>query len=180
MTTKRIVITGGPGTGKTSIINELVKRGHRCLEEVSRQVTLEARENGVEQLFLTDPILFSKKLLDGRIAQFEEASSMDAAITFLDRGIPDVVAYMDFIGDPYPEEFTIACREHAYDMVFVLKPWEDIFVSDSERYENFEQAQAIHHHLVDTYSNYGYALVDVPFGTVEERTNFVVNVVNSL
>ncbi|MGB1308804.1 MAG: AAA family ATPase, partial [Oceanihabitans sp.] len=30
MKTKKIVITGGPGTGKSSIINELIKRGYGC------------------------------------------------------------------------------------------------------------------------------------------------------
>ncbi|MEO6346815.1 MAG: AAA family ATPase, partial [Aquaticitalea sp.] len=70
MHTKKIVITGGPGTGKSSIINELKARGHVCFDEISRQVTLEAREKGIEQLFLTEPLLFSELLLKGRLKQF--------------------------------------------------------------------------------------------------------------
>ena len=48
MERKRIVITGGPGTGKTTIINSLIESGYSCMEEVSRQITLEAQKNGVE------------------------------------------------------------------------------------------------------------------------------------
>jgi predicted ATPase len=45
---KRIVITGGPSTGKTTLIKQLQSRGFLCFEEISRQVTLEARSRGVE------------------------------------------------------------------------------------------------------------------------------------
>ncbi|MBQ0787779.1 MAG: ATP-binding protein, partial [Oceanihabitans sp.] len=88
MNTKKIIITGGPGTGKTSIINELVKRGYNCIEEISRQITLKAREDGIEQLFLTEPLLFSELLLKGRKKQFEEANAFKEDFIFLDRGIP--------------------------------------------------------------------------------------------
>ena len=72
MITKKIVITGGPGTGKSSIINELTKRGYTCYEEISRQVILNARKDGIEQLFLTKPLLFSELLLKGREQQYVE------------------------------------------------------------------------------------------------------------
>ena len=62
LNTKKIVITGGPGTGKSSLINELIKRGYTCLEEISRQVTLDAKKQGIDQLFLTNPLLFSELL----------------------------------------------------------------------------------------------------------------------
>ena len=92
---------------------------------------------------------------------------------FLDRGIPDVLAYMHYIGDSYPSFFDQACRDHNYDRIFILPPWEEIYVSDDERYENYEQAKLIYNHLVETYEKYGYNLIEVPKGTVEERTNSV-------
>ncbi|MDO6596968.1 ATP-binding protein [Oceanihabitans sp. 2_MG-2023] len=180
MNTKKIVITGGPGTGKTSIINELTKRGYHCMEEISRQITLKAREDGIEQLFLTEPLLFSELLLKGRKQQFVDADALTNDFVFLDRGIPDVLAYMDFIGDDYPKEFEDACKENLYDHVFILAPWQEIFSSDSERYENFEQAIEIHKHLLNTYKTYNYSLLDVPFGAIESRTDFILNVVKAL
>lgn len=172
---KKIVIAGGPGTGKTTLINALIEKGYNCLEEISRQVTLNARKQGIEQLFLTEPLLFSKLLLEGRIQQFEAAEKATSEVVFFDRGIPDVLAYMDYIGDSYPEAFIEACKAHQYDAILMLKPWAEIFESDSERYENFEQALTIHKYLEDTYSKYGYEIIDVPFGTIEERTTFVTN-----
>ncbi|WP_411768555.1 AAA family ATPase [Winogradskyella sp. A3E31] len=174
MNTKIITITGGPGTGKSSIINELLKRGYTCFEEISRQVTLEARQQGIEQLFLTKPLLFSEKLLEGRKNQFLEAIKADEDLVFLDRGLPDILAYMDYIGDTYPDNFIETCKAYTYDKAFILAPWESIFKSDNERYENFEQSQVIHTHLIDTYKRFGYDLINVPFESVEKRTDFIL------
>ena len=178
MNAKKIVITGGPGTGKSSLIDELKHRAHVCFEEISREVTLNARKNGVEQLFLTNPLLFSELLLKGRLDQFNEACNTDASHVFMDRGLPDVLAYLDYANTNYPNDFDVTCRTNVYDHVFVLAPWQDIYKSDNERYENFEQAIDIHEFLLDTYRRFGYQLIDVPFGSVETRTDFILEALN--
>ncbi len=169
-----IVIIGGPGSGKTTIIDGLVQKGHCCYPEISRQVTAEAQEQGIEQLFLEKPLLFSQLLLEGRKKQFRDALLEPHQTVFLDRGIPDVLAYMHYIGDSYPASFDTACREHNYSKIFILPPWENIYISDQERYENFEQAQFIHNHLVETYQKYGYELIEVPKDTVDNRILFIL------
>ncbi|MFK7833199.1 MAG: AAA family ATPase [Winogradskyella sp.] len=178
MNPKKVVIAGGPGTGKTTIINALKQRGFLCYDEISRQITLQARQDGIEQLFLTEPLLFSQKLLEGRTQQFKDAAQETEATVFLDRGLPDVIAYMDYIGDTYPKPFIDACEAHTYDAIFILAPWQEIFTSDSERYENFEEAIEIHHHLLDTYKRFGYELTDVPFGNVDSRVDFILESLN--
>ncbi len=179
MNTRRIVITGGPGTGKSSIIDELQQRGHICFEEISRQITLEARENGVDQLFLTQPLLFSQLLLEGRNKQYVEADKYDNATVFMDRGLPDVLAYMDFFGSDYPEDFISVCAKSTYDVVFILSPWQEIFQCDNVRYETFEQSELIHERLLKTYAHFNYHLIDIPFDTVEKRVDFILDSLNS-
>lgn len=170
-----IVLLGGPGTGKSTLINELVARGYCCYPEISREVTLEAQKRGVEQLFLEQPLLFSEMLLEGRIQQFKNASQEPDSVVFIDRGIPDVVAYMDYIGDEYPEFFTKACEDYKYSKTFILPPWEEIYQSDTERYENFEQALEIQKHLIETYKKYDYDLIEVPKDTVENRILYILD-----
>nr|WP_315256629.1 ATP-binding protein [uncultured Flavobacterium sp.] len=170
-----IVIIGGPGTGKSSIINGLVAKGYCCYPEISREVTLEAQKRGIEQLFLEDPLLFSQMLLDGRIKQFNNAQNEPHQWVFIDRGIPDVVAYLDYIGDDYPNHFVDACNENVYTKIFILPPWEAIYQSDSERYENFDQAKTIYKHLTQTYINYGYDLIEVPKDSVDNRILFILD-----
>lgn len=172
---KKIVVTGSPGTGKTAIIKALSEKGFVCFPEISREITLEARVQGVEQLFLEDSLLFSQKLLDRRTQQFYEAENASGNIVFLDRGIPDIIAYMDYIGAGYPSCFIEACKKYIYDAVFLLPPWKEIYVPDSERYESFQQAIAIHHYLEKTYKKYGYHIVKIPKGKISARVNFIIN-----
>ncbi|GLB49291.1 ATP-binding protein [Neptunitalea lumnitzerae] len=178
MSSKKVVITGGPGSGKTSLINELLKRKFHCLPEISREIILEAKRQGIDQLFLKDPILFSEKLLHGRILQYKTIQ-VETPYLFFDRGIHDVVAYMDFINNTYPDIFHNACEQYIYDKVFMLPPWEEIYISDNERYESYEQAVAIFDSLKETYKRYGYELIEVPFGTIEERTDFILSELNT-
>jgi predicted ATPase len=174
MNKKIILLIGGPSSGKTTLINHLETEGHICYPEISREVILKAREEGVDYLFLENPMLFSERLLEGRIKQYQNAVNEEKPV-FIDRGIPDVVAYMDFIGDTYPDEFVAACETYKYDKVFVLPPWEEIYTSDAERYESYEEASKIHNYLVDTYTKYGYELHEVPKTSVEERFQFIIN-----
>ena len=73
MNKELIVITGGPGTGKTTIINGLLEKGYTCFPEISREIINDARKQGFEQLFLEKPLLFSELLLEGRRKQFYQA-----------------------------------------------------------------------------------------------------------
>ena len=175
MSQEIIVIIGGPGTGKTTIIDGLLAKGYCCYPEISREVTLQAKKEGIDQLFLENPLLFSELLLNGRKNQFINAQNEPHSIVFLDRGIPDVLAYMHYIGDSYPVIFDLTCRENIYTKIFILPPWENIYIADNERYENYEQATLIHQHLVETYQKYGYTLIEVPKDTVDNRINFILD-----
>ncbi len=171
---QKIVLTGGPGTGKTTILDALQKQGFICKSEVSRQVTKMARKNGIEQLFLKDPLLFSKLLLEGRVQQYKDSLSLNGDFVFFDRGIPDVHAYMNYLGLKYPEVYKRKSKKYTYDAVFLMPPWQKIYITDNERYESFEQSLAIHNHLKNTYESLGYKIIEVPFGDIKKRVSFIL------
>lgn len=175
MKTERIVITGGPGSGKTALIKYLELKGHVVFHEISREIILEAQKQGIEQLFLENPLLFSEKLIEGRVKQFEMAADVNSPNIFYDRGLPDVSAYMDFMEIHSPESFSEVCRIHRYNTIFVLPPWEEIYEKDNERYESFEQAEKIYSSLKKSYENFGYLPYEVPVGTIEERVQYILN-----
>ena len=85
-----IVLIGGPGTGKSTLIDALMQKRYCCYPEISRQITIDAQKQGIDQLFLEKPLLFSEMLLAGRIKQYQDARAEQHEIVFLDRGIPDV------------------------------------------------------------------------------------------
>ncbi|WP_117884094.1 AAA family ATPase [Aureibaculum luteum] len=172
---KKIVITGGPGTGKTTLINELERRNLICIPEISRQITLEARSNGIEYLFLNDPLLFSKLLLEGRENQYLEALKLDADIIFFDRGIPDIHAYMNHTETQFPKIYIQKSEKYKYDSVFLLPPWEEIYTTDDERYESFEMATDLYQHLKHAYTELGYNILEVPVGEINFRVDFILD-----
>lgn len=174
MSKQIVVIIGGPGSGKTTLIQELIQKGHICYPEISREITFEARKQGIEQLFLEKPLLFSELLLEGRKKQHQNALSEEHNLIFIDRGIPDILAYMHYIGDSYPSFFDEACIQFRYDKIFFLPPWKEIYIEDEARYENYRQAELIAGHLMETYTRYGYQPIEVPKDTPHNRILFIL------
>lgn len=174
MKPKKIVLIGGPGTGKSAVIDELMSQSFDCKVEISRQVTIEAKKRGIDQLFLEDPIWFSKQLLEARTKQFVESNSSKSNIVFFDRGLPDVVAYLDYIQVSYDDEFINRCKSYSYDKVFILPTWAEIFTQDNERYETFNEAIKIQDYLKKWYIFFGYNLIEVPKATVNDRIDFIL------
>jgi len=183
---QKIVITGAPGTGKTSIIKKLEENDFFCYHEIIRDFTLEAKKDSTSDDFMSNPLTFVKdpfefniKILKGRIEQYMASKENKRELLFFDRAIPDVLAYMDFFKQEYNDTFIKACKEHIYSTIFLLPPWREIYVSDNERLESFEEAKQIHYYLEKTYRNYGYKIELVPFGTVQERVDFILNTINN-
>ena len=186
MSAKKIVITGGPGTGKTSLIKHLEEDGFFCYHEIIRDLTSEAINGGdisaIESnplVFVDDPYQFNQRILKGRLQQFQKASNTTESVVFFDRGLPDVLAYMDYFDQAYGPDFVDTCKNNQYDKVVILPPWEDIYQSDEGRFESFEEANAIHLELVKTYNFYGYDPIILPFGTLRERSSFVSELIKS-
>lgn len=170
---QKIVITGGPSTGKSTLINKLSKQNYTCLEEISREVILEARKKGIEHLFISSPVLFSEILLERRTLQYQKANNINTNIVFFDRGIIDIIAYLNFSKTPYDIDFNSVLNKTKYQKVFICPPWQEIHETDNERYESFEQANEIHLHLMEAYEKEGYHPIEIPFGTPEERCLFI-------
>ena len=48
------------------------------MQEISREVTQAARQQGIEQLFVSDPLAFSQALFEGRKTQFIESGQIES------------------------------------------------------------------------------------------------------
>ncbi|MCX6118786.1 MAG: AAA family ATPase [Proteobacteria bacterium] len=73
-------------------------------------------------------------------------------------------------------EFENAAKMYRYNSaVFVLPPWREIFVNDSERRLSYEMSLAFYRLIVDAYKDSKYNLVEVPMGSIEDRAKFVLD-----
>ena len=168
---KRIVLTGGPASGKTTLLNYIRSRNYFCFPEVSRDITKKAQEQGIPHLFLKDPLAFSQEVWKQRRKHFRQADSLPETSSplFYDRGLPDTVAYHRYTNEYYPEIWDRYCQDNRYDCVFYLPPWKEIYVQDTERYETFAEAEKIAAHLKETYESYKYTVIEIVPGSLEDR-----------
>lgn len=172
--TLKIVLTGAPGTGKTTVLNLLRSKDYFCMEEVSREIIKEAEQKGTKRMFLSEPILFSQKILDKRIDQYLESSKSSEVFCFFDRGLPDVTAYLNSTQTPFDDFFELSNHKHLYDVVFVFPPWKEIYTKDNERFETYDEALKIHKEIIDEYKKTHQNIVVVPKTTPNERLEFVL------
>lgn len=185
MKTEKIVLTGGPSTGKTSVINALEDMGHLCIHELVRQMTAAEKENDGNQDFVANPILsvqdpvaFNNMLLEGRIEQYKSIAKKDVEVVFFDRGIPDVHSYMNCFGQTYDKAFERPAHDFRYDRVFLMPPWREIYTNDAERFETYEESERIFTALKKTYQKFGYEVISIPKASISERMDFILNMIN--
>ncbi len=173
MDSKRVIITGGPGFGKTSIIEELESRNYSCKHEVSRTIIKEQLAAGGDILPWKNLSNFSELLMQNRIKQFEEAHPKE--FTFFDRGLPDIIAYMQKDELNIPISYNKKVKECFYfTTVFIVPPWKEIYKNDDERKEDYETACMLNKVIIDTYQNFGYNTVTLPKFSVKERADLIL------
>ena len=174
----KVVITGGPGTGKSTLLEALKVRGFRCFEEVSRDLIEEGNKKGMANYFLEAPLAFSEALFEGRFAQYQTAKNLPfqapKPFVFFDRGLLDVVAYLESLGQEN-NPLKNKARNYPYDRVVFLPPWKKIYHKDAQRLEEFEQAEKLSKALWNTYSREGVDPFVLPPGTVNERVEALLN-----
>lgn len=170
--TQKYIISGGPGAGKTTLINGLRDQGYSCSAEVSRRLIIEEVNSGSDCLPWLDINCFAAKVLQEMIIDWNSVP-VDQ-LTFFDRGIPDIIAYLKFAQKVVPDVFYLNLDRYNYhQMVFMLPPWEDIYVNDEERWQTFEQSETIYCILKNTYIQAGFDLIEVPRTNLADRISFI-------
>ncbi|MEZ8630261.1 AAA family ATPase [Vibrio lentus] len=169
-----IVFTGGPGSGKTSVIDALKSLGYRCAPEVGRKVIqLQVEQQGSALPWL-DKVAFRDEMVREELANYQAFESNEQPV-FFDRSIVDSYGYSLLETLPIPQSLLNRCNELEYNSkVFIFPPWDSIFINDQERKQDFDEAIATYEKMVAAYTQFGYQLVEVPKLSVEERVEFIL------
>jgi len=167
------VITGGPGSGKSTLVEALIGPGCFGMPEAGRAIIQDQVAIGGGALPWADRSMFAELMLAWELRSYREALKQSGPVVF-DRGLPDVVAYLRLCGLSVPSHAERAARGFRYHhRVFIAPPWKEIFAQDAERKQSFEEAQATYEALVESYSALNYELILLPRSSVEERVKFV-------
>lgn len=163
------VLTGGPGSGKSTLIDGLRAAGFAGTEEAGRAIIRNQTAISGPALPWSDPMLFAEMMLSWEMRSHEIARTQ-AGTVFFDRGVPDTLGYLRLTGLPVPQYMEKAAELFRYNRrVFILPPWPEIFTQDSERRQSLEEAGRTYRAVAEAYTSCGYALVTVPPAPVEDR-----------
>lgn len=166
------VITGGPGVGKTTLLHELARRGYACVPEAARTIIQEQMSVNGEGVPWRNNTLYRDLMLSRSIRDYMVNRDNLESHIFFDRGIPDTLAHCRLSALEETPELSAAVRDYRYNqIVFLLPPWQDIYVNDTERRQTFEESVQVYTVLRQVYREAGYNVLELPCTSVQARTN---------
>jgi len=165
------VLTGGPGSGKTTTVNLLSERGYKTTIEHARHYLDSQRTFGktVEEI-RKHQAEFQLGVLDMQIEEEKLLSPDD--VVFLDRAIPDALAYYRFLNLPQDEKLLEALSTIYYKKIFILDCLP--LVQDYARTEDEIAQKKIHAILTEVYESLPFPVIHVPILPSEERVDFIL------
>lgn len=165
------VITGGPSSGKSTVIQLLKDLGYKTTKEVARHYIDLQRINGRT----TEEIRINQRQFQHKVLnlQIDLERHLDPnELTFLDRGLPDELAYYQFLNIPPDEKLVEYLKSATYAKIFIM----DLLPlhKDYARTEDATAQKTLHQLIIDTYSKREEPIVMVPVLPPKERAEFIL------
>lgn len=179
---KLYVITGGPGVGKTNLLNELNKCGIQTVSEDARKIIknqIKIKGNGLPW---KDKQYYAELMFNASVKSYKNIihSENQNEIVVFDRGIIDTLCYMNMENIPISERMEKIVHEHKYNKrVFILPPWKEIYETDNERKQTWEEALFTFDKMKETYLKYDYEMIEVLKDSIENRKNFILDIIKN-
>jgi predicted ATPase len=105
--------------------------------------------------------------------QIEEEATLDVnEQVFLDRALPDAMAYYQFLGLEYDDRLIEQCNKYCYNKVFILARLP--LTNDYARLEDEAEQIRIHNLIIKVYQSFPCPIVHVPVLPAEERVDFIL------
>lgn len=175
----RYILTGGPGAGKTSIINFLAKCGYLVAREAATEIIEDGLKKNIEKPWKSDDYhirmyeLISKKQM--------EVQNSSALIAFFDRGHLDGISYIllqkrtlyQCVVDSVQSSIDI---QYFNNKVFFIDSL-GFVVPGPARDEDLQESLQKAHCLEQNYRMLGYEIVHIPPGAIEERAQLIIDYV---
>lgn len=168
------VLTGGPGTGKTSLLTLLAEKGFPCIPEVAREIIKEQVLNRGSALPWADKEAYANRMWSESLCSYKlTLQRFENEVVFFDRGLLDRICYMEMEDIKISQEIQDDLSSALYKKVFILPPWEEIYVTDSERKQSWAEALETFESMKKVYEKYGYETIEVPKLSIAERVQFI-------
>ncbi|WP_280529890.1 AAA family ATPase [Vreelandella venusta] len=105
-------------------------------------------------------VSFAQDILKSDIEKYRSVAGGERA-TFFDRGVRDALYMLDAENALSRVDIANYVQLFPYNpVVFLLTPWEDIYGTDSERDQTFEESRRVFEGMKSWYSQWGYKTLD--------------------
>ena len=167
-----VIITGGPGSGKSTLIAALAAAGYDTAPEAGRAlIQQQVRIGGDAHL---DATRFAELSLSWDMRSYDWALTRPGLV-FFDRALPGIPAHYSLHGTAVPRHVEAAIAACPYRrLVFVAPAWRDIYRNDVERRQTWAEAVAVHRAVRETYPRYGYEPMELLCDSVAARVEFIL------
>ena len=166
MAIQRILFTGGPGTGKSSVLQQLHGLGYEVGTDAARSIIRRRKQAGLSPR--PDERAFAEQILALEVDAHAAATSSPA---FFERGVPEAAAALLAAGGLDEAQYTKLLADYPYERVFLFPPWRAIYRTDAERDHTYEHCVRVDGMVRELYSGTHYEPVSVPLLSVDERVS---------
>lgn len=170
-----VLVTGCSGGGKSTLIEELARLGHRTVEEPGRRIVREELAGEGGALPWIDLAAFARRAIRMAVADWCRARECGDADgwTFFDRGVIDAASAFE-VATGRKVLAPLARRYRYRPLVFLAPPWPEIHTGDAERRHGFATATKEYERLAGVLPALGYETRLLPKAPVAERAAFVL------
>lgn len=169
-----VIISGCSGGGKTTLLAELQRRGYAVIEEPGQRIVREEMRSGGDAVPWENMAAFLRRAMALSVDDYTRAIRHAPSWVFFDRGLIDAAAAFQALTDE-PVLAALAPRYRYHSRVFLVPPWPEIYVQNSERRHSRDAAMAEFERLQEVYPTLGYAVSLLPKASVSERADVVLN-----
>src|SRR5262249_29612198 len=133
-----VIVTGGPGVGKTTLLAELAAMGYGTVEESARSIIGERLARGAPPR--PEALAFAQEILRRDIEKYLDQPHTSKWV-FFDRALIDALGMLHEASPLSSVELEALLAAYPFHAtVFVLPPWDIIYDNDAERDQSFADA----------------------------------------
>ncbi|WP_328799414.1 AAA family ATPase [Sandaracinobacteroides hominis] len=166
------ILSGCSGGGKSTLLDELARRGHVTVPEPGRRIVHTALETDGQALPWVDLAAFAQRAMELARADIALALVNTKGPVFFDRGLVDAaVALQHATGEailPLAPELAAFNRT-----VFLTPPWPEIYAADTVRQHSLAEAEQEYLRLKSAYQELGFESILLPKIDVQARADLI-------